>query len=563
MPGTVQVSVLEFKGPSSSHPNLTSLKVSMGKRVFRTRDMGDFSFPLTTLRDNLVIALVDTEENEIAHTGIQTRTIIEKGCWDEIISLEGGGHVHMKLQFVLSEEDRCRIRVMRESVLKKKQDVNPSINIGHSEVTGSTSDPVEISIPNMPEVSDSRSRSINIEVISHEVVAPQGGSLAKPSTSSVHPQSDYLSTEGSTLESPIPNAADPHEGASSSSVRHGVKSKFPQVDQRGPVVELETHLPLAPIPSIPFVDQEVSSMLESESQIPETSTSATSKMQDDPIHKSEHQCPLGKTPSNVRKMISAFESNLVQIPANIGKGADIVLGVTEPSHSAQNLESSTTIFLSKRKDSKVEDISTAAQGELTVKESKKMPVEFMRPSTLGTATSSGRMNEDQLRVVQAYNSSDVLLCSSNSSAVEGVDTRTGLESSIKLYNQLASNQKTKSVEYYEKEYHSSERSGIWIFPDNTQRLCITTAGKKAMKILERRHIEARTRQEKKYSSKSQMAEKCNVPFRNEPETKMRERNFCNQQESGPESSPDDASSGLVGQKKQERRKYCLPHSRLP
>lgn len=49
-----------------------------------------------------------------------------------------------------------------------------------------------------------------------------------------------------------------------------------------------------------------------------------------------------------------------QIPANIGKGADIVLGVTEPSHSAQNLESSTTIFLSKRKDSKVEDISTAA-----------------------------------------------------------------------------------------------------------------------------------------------------------------------------------------------------------
>lgn len=38
-----------------------------------------------------------------------------------------------------------------------------------------------------------------------------------------------------------------------------------------------------------------------------------------------------------------------------------------------------------------------------------------------------------------------------------------------------------------------------------------------------------------------------MPFRNEPETKMRERNFCNQQESGPESSPDDASSGLVGQ----------------
>lgn len=153
MPGTVQVSVLEFKGPSSTHPNLTSLKLSMGKRVFRTRDLGDFSFPLTTLRDNLVVALVDTEENEIAHTGIQTRAIIEKGCWDEIISLEGGGHVHMKLQFVLSEEDRSRIRVMRESAVKKKQDVNPSINLRYSEVTGSTSDPVETSMPNTPEVS--------------------------------------------------------------------------------------------------------------------------------------------------------------------------------------------------------------------------------------------------------------------------------------------------------------------------------------------------------------------------------------------------------------------------
>lgn len=517
----------------------------MGKRVFRTRDLGDFSFPLTTLRDNLVVALVDTEENEIAHTGIQTRTIIEKGCWDEIISLEGGGHVHMKLQFVLSEEDRSRIRVMRESAVKKKQDVNPSINLRYSEVTGSTSDPVETSMPNTPEVSDSLARSINIEVIGHEVVAPQAGSLAKSATSSVHPQSDYQNREESTLESPIPNAADHNEGASSSSVRHGVKSQFLQVDQRGPVEKLETHLPLAPIPSIPFVEQEVSSMSESESEISEKSTSATSEMQDDPIHKSEYQGPLGKTPSNVRKMISAFESNLVQIPANTSKRADIVLGDTEPSQAAQKLESSTTPISSKGKDSKVEDISTAAHGELTVKERKKSAVEFMRPSTLGTATSSGRMNQDQLQVVQAYSFSDEPLGSSESSAVEGGDTSTELESSTKLYIQVASNQKTKSLECYEEEYHSSERSGMWIFPDNTQRLCITTAGKKVMKILGR--LEARTRQEKKYSSKSQMAEKCNVPFRNEYETKMGERNFCNQQESGPESSPDDASSGLVGQ----------------
>lgn len=38
--------------------------------------------------------------------------MVEKGVWDNIFSLKGGWHVHMKLQFVLSEEERQRIRVM-------------------------------------------------------------------------------------------------------------------------------------------------------------------------------------------------------------------------------------------------------------------------------------------------------------------------------------------------------------------------------------------------------------------------------------------------------------------
>ena len=38
--------------------------------------------------------------------------VVEKGVWDDIFSLEGGGHVHMNLQFVLSEEERQRIQIM-------------------------------------------------------------------------------------------------------------------------------------------------------------------------------------------------------------------------------------------------------------------------------------------------------------------------------------------------------------------------------------------------------------------------------------------------------------------
>lgn len=45
-------------------------------------------------------------------TGIHSMAIVEKGIWDDLFPLEGGGHVHMKLQFSLSEEERNRIRGM-------------------------------------------------------------------------------------------------------------------------------------------------------------------------------------------------------------------------------------------------------------------------------------------------------------------------------------------------------------------------------------------------------------------------------------------------------------------
>ncbi|XP_039032651.1 uncharacterized protein LOC120167824 [Hibiscus syriacus] len=123
MPGTIQVSVLDFKGLQSSSPSSEiSVKVSVGKTEYQTCDKGELTFPLTTLRDNLIITLEDAEGNEISRTGVETRLVVEKGVWDDIFSLEGGGHVHMKLQFVLSEEEHQRIQIMREAALKKKRE---------------------------------------------------------------------------------------------------------------------------------------------------------------------------------------------------------------------------------------------------------------------------------------------------------------------------------------------------------------------------------------------------------------------------------------------------------
>ncbi|GJX43138.1 hypothetical protein Tco_0259814 [Tanacetum coccineum] len=117
-PEGVKVPVLEFKElPSSSN----SVKVSLGKVEHEAEEKGTFSFPLTNMRDNLIITIQDSEGNQVSHSGVRTMSIIEKGTWDDLFPIEGGGLIHMKLQFVLSDEERNRIRLMRETAMKKKQ----------------------------------------------------------------------------------------------------------------------------------------------------------------------------------------------------------------------------------------------------------------------------------------------------------------------------------------------------------------------------------------------------------------------------------------------------------
>lgn len=43
-------------------------------------------------------------------TEVETLSIVEKGCWDDVFQFEEGHYVHMKLQFILSEDERNLIR---------------------------------------------------------------------------------------------------------------------------------------------------------------------------------------------------------------------------------------------------------------------------------------------------------------------------------------------------------------------------------------------------------------------------------------------------------------------
>ncbi|CAL9243877.1 unnamed protein product [Arabidopsis halleri] len=124
MPGTIQVSVLGLIDVHTASPGSsnTSIKVSMGKLEYRTSDSGDYIFPVTRLRENLIVTLLDVNGNQILHKEIETRMIIESGFLEEKLSFSGYGYVQLKMQFVLSEEDRNRIRFLRQSALRKKHE---------------------------------------------------------------------------------------------------------------------------------------------------------------------------------------------------------------------------------------------------------------------------------------------------------------------------------------------------------------------------------------------------------------------------------------------------------
>lgn len=123
MPGTIHVSVLELVGlPAPPQSSSMGVKVSMGKQAHEMRDKEETCFSLASFRDNLSVSICDSEGNEIAHADVETRSIVEKGTWDDLFPLKDGGHIHMRLHFNLTEDELKRIRSMRESAARIKQE---------------------------------------------------------------------------------------------------------------------------------------------------------------------------------------------------------------------------------------------------------------------------------------------------------------------------------------------------------------------------------------------------------------------------------------------------------
>ncbi|KAK6944828.1 hypothetical protein RJ641_025930 [Dillenia turbinata] len=242
--------------------------------------------PLTTLRDNLVVTLKDGLGNDISHSGVETKLVVEKGLWDGLFPLEGGGYVHLRLQFILSEEDRNRIRSVRESALKKKHAELLHNNITSSRITRSRSD-LGLSVLSPASSQDTQSRHVHVEDACQKYESAQSGSLLSPIN---------ISKKEGTLDQKqkAPNDTDRSKDLSL------------LIPKRREVFHVTASCERV------TVEQPETPLTSSGSIVTESSSLSFSNFEQDSTHSSEKQSPLEKTPTNIRKMISAFESSLAQ-----------------------------------------------------------------------------------------------------------------------------------------------------------------------------------------------------------------------------------------------------------
>ncbi|KAG0486821.1 hypothetical protein HPP92_008916 [Vanilla planifolia] len=84
--------------PSCLPLSCLTLKVAIGKTEYQAVG-GQLSFPVVSLRENLIIVILDAEGKEILRTEFRTLLLLEQGHWDNFFPLKNGGSVHMKLQF--------------------------------------------------------------------------------------------------------------------------------------------------------------------------------------------------------------------------------------------------------------------------------------------------------------------------------------------------------------------------------------------------------------------------------------------------------------------------------
>ncbi|KAM0974842.1 uncharacterized protein LOC126605084 isoform X2 [Malus sylvestris] len=447
MPGTIKVSVLEFIDlPSSS----ISIKVSMGKRECQAWDKGDFTFVLTSLRDNLVVLLQDSEGNEISHAGVEVKSIVEKGIWDDLFPLSGGGFVRMKLQFVLNEEERNRIRMMRESALKKKQGelINSSPNSVQSTLSAGVN--VASSFYLREEISATSADKTSIVLRGSQSAV---GATNHPNLQEDRPRNLEKRSPIKKTPSSVKKMISAFESGSAEDMRPRIKSPPLQVRSNkiktGALVESQN-------------------LEEHKNMISTETAESISKAVEDPLgdlnldltsgEKSEHQISLlGASDAIKSSHPTGIKNKFKQL--DVDQVADI------------------------KKGNFPKDFVRRSAFEMVQVSEKILGKHRHEPSDMPCGKQhSGRIKGIEESRVQVSSSNTQITDVQGASSSANVCTSEANLEDRHIQEDSGPNVLCTSVANCEDRHIPFESSGAWIFPDEAIRFCVTTTGKKMIDL---------------------------------------------------------------------------------
>ncbi|TMX04250.1 hypothetical protein EJD97_010530 [Solanum chilense] len=320
----------------------------------------------------------------------------------------------------------------------------------------------------------------------------------------------------------------------------------------------------------------------------------------------EDQGVLEKTPSSVRKMISAFETGLTQKkgrrsltrtrasksqPNLVGIGGSLkdldsdnisspnkisalrlerplnTVDLPEPqinigkrvqnSSPAQDfVGTEQTVFHEQFKQSNVHIVrfneAGSSQQETFVSAKKESntvaasPVDLIRLSNLETAISSQTTSVAHPDMLKASNLAADRDFFNGPAVAEKRNREIRSETSPEVHFEKASNMKPKLIACRKDELFDSENSGAWIFPDNKRRLCMTSAGKNIVHLSEDFHIGVDDHQRNKRPSMQETTGKLSF-FRRSESTTKKGREKPQKPRTQSESFEENGSSGPVRQ----------------
>lgn len=233
-------------------------------------------------------------------------------------------------------------------------------------------------------------------------------------------------------------------------------------------------------------------------------TKDSSKTQHLEKDKSWNTEPAGFLQERVKS--TSLVRDLQQAPVYTGESRKQInlLNQVSPEDTRQLKELSTINILNKQTDSN--GINKFKVAHKTDTEEEKYNKDLMRTSTLETVTVSGKMSEkhsDRNHPCKLFSSKQ----DSNNPKKEEKRRGNASKGSYELCIQGGSPQKLDSVVHFDDKYYSFESSGVWIFPDETRKICMTTSGKSEMGILESQVTKRFSHQRSLDSSKLENVEK--------------------------------------------------------